>query len=187
MATVTVWSVVIQKILKLLSTSALPNCGLVLMSTMLVGGSLCLPHPVKAYWHRANQSRHWPYNERRLAEVSARVPTVQVTGMNPSRNRPTYSGNRTQARHSRDGQLNYSANGTVRELGLVHGPSCTWECGVTCAARGVWLAHHDKGPSGLTHRGKSGEMWPPPPPSPAPMQVGIIMMIIITITTIILL
>ena len=26
-----------------------------------------LPHPVTVYWHRANQSQHWPYNARRLA------------------------------------------------------------------------------------------------------------------------
>ena len=24
-------------------------------------------HPVTVYWHRANQSQHWPYNARRLA------------------------------------------------------------------------------------------------------------------------
>ena len=26
-----------------------------------------LSHPVTVYWHRANQSKHWPYNARRLA------------------------------------------------------------------------------------------------------------------------
>ena len=26
-----------------------------------------LPHPVTVYWHRADQSQHWPYNARRLA------------------------------------------------------------------------------------------------------------------------
>ena len=24
-------------------------------------------HPVRVYWHRANQSQHWPFNARRLA------------------------------------------------------------------------------------------------------------------------
>ena len=26
-----------------------------------------LCHPVTVYWHRTNQSKHWPYNARRLA------------------------------------------------------------------------------------------------------------------------
>ena len=29
--------------------------------------SNCPSHPVTVYWHRANQSQHWPYNVRRLA------------------------------------------------------------------------------------------------------------------------
>ena len=31
------------------------------------GRSNFLSHPVTVYWHRANQSQHWPYNARHLA------------------------------------------------------------------------------------------------------------------------
>ena len=41
-------------------------------------------HPVTVYWHRANQSQHWPYNARRQAGYSHWSANFEVTGMTPT-------------------------------------------------------------------------------------------------------
>ena len=66
-----------------------------------------LPHPVTVYWHRADQSQHWPYNTRRLVGLPLECQFLSHCSGSTQKKVPVQAGFEPWIFHSLGRRLNH--------------------------------------------------------------------------------